>query len=34
MLIKRFTYNKTSGQADDTPVEKCVISKQSRGELL
>ena len=25
-----FTYNKTSGQADDTPVEKCVISKQSK----
>jgi len=25
-----FTYDKTSGQADDTPVEKCVISKQSK----
>jgi hypothetical protein len=24
---KDFTYNKTSGQAVDTPVEKCVLTK-------
>jgi hypothetical protein len=27
MFIKNFTYNKTSGQAVDAPVKKCVLTK-------
>jgi hypothetical protein len=33
MLIKNFTYNKTSGQAVDAPVKKCVLTKQKEENV-
>ena len=32
-VYKNFTYKKTSGQAVDAPVKKCVLTKQ-KGERL
>ena len=34
MLIKNFTYNKTSGQAVDAPVEKCVLTNKIRRTFM